>query len=128
MNSAKRSASAVLRVPKQSSNRETRPEAGYEDSATTSSDRPLSLLSQEKMNATRGVEDTGLVKCICNVDIEKGRMVFCEGCRTWQHLVCFQLEGKVLPDDWYCPECEPAMFKSINQGMRLDSSTDSTLL
>ncbi|KAJ6013884.1 hypothetical protein N7540_008475 [Penicillium herquei] len=51
-------------------------------------------------------EEPYTIKCICQFDEDDGSTVFCEGCETWQHIVCYYPDKRV-PDVHNCVECEP---------------------
>ncbi|KAJ6133607.1 Zinc finger FYVE/PHD-type [Penicillium samsonianum] len=51
-------------------------------------------------------EEPYTIKCICSFDEDDGNTVFCEGCETWQHILCYYPDKKV-PDVHNCVDCEP---------------------
>lgn len=51
------------------------------------------------------------IKCICSFDEDDGSTVFCEGCETWQHIVCYYPDKRV-PDVHNCVDCEPRLLDS----------------
>ncbi|KAJ5081756.1 hypothetical protein NUU61_010020 [Penicillium alfredii] len=51
-------------------------------------------------------EEPYTIKCICSFDEDDGSTVFCEGCETWQHIVCYYPDKRV-PDVHNCIDCEP---------------------
>ncbi|TKA81640.1 hypothetical protein B0A49_00526 [Cryomyces minteri] len=50
--------------------------------------------------------DEDSIKCICGYPEDDGHTVFCEKCKTWQHVACYYGDGKV-PDDHDCIDCDP---------------------
>ncbi|KAJ5305373.1 uncharacterized protein N7443_005033 [Penicillium atrosanguineum] len=51
-------------------------------------------------------EEPYTIKCICQFDEDDGNTVFCEGCETWQHIICYYPKHRV-PDVHNCVDCEP---------------------
>ncbi|OOQ85963.1 putative PHD finger and SET domain protein [Penicillium brasilianum] len=51
-------------------------------------------------------EEPYTIKCICAFDDDDGNTVFCEGCETWQHIICYYPDKRV-PDVHNCVDCEP---------------------
>ena len=51
-------------------------------------------------------EEPYTIKCICSFEEDDGSTVFCEGCETWQHIICYYPDKKV-PDVHNCVDCEP---------------------
>lgn len=51
-------------------------------------------------------EEPYTIKCICSFEEDDGNTVFCEGCETWQHILCYYPDKRV-PDVHNCVECEP---------------------
>lgn len=45
-----------------------------------------------------------IVYCICK-DKENGEMIGCDICRKWFHDYCFDLENKIQPEVFICPNC-----------------------
>ena len=56
-------------------------------------------------------EEPYTIKCICLFDEDDGSTVFCEGCETWQHIVCYYPDKRV-PDVHNCVDCEPRSLDS----------------
>lgn len=56
-------------------------------------------------------EEPYTIKCICLFDEDDGSTVFCEGCETWQHIVCYYPDKRV-PDVHNCVDCEPRLLDS----------------
>ncbi|XP_062987224.1 PHD finger protein 20-like protein 1 isoform X2 [Elgaria multicarinata webbii] len=52
-------------------------------------------------------EDTlnEIVRCICEMDEEKGFMIQCEECLCWQHSVCMGLLEDSIPEQYICYIC-----------------------
>lgn len=51
-------------------------------------------------------EEPYTIKCICSFNEDDGSTVFCEGCETWQHIICYYPDKRV-PDVHNCVDCEP---------------------
>jgi len=51
-------------------------------------------------------EEPYTIKCVCQFDEDDGNTVFCEGCETWQHIICYYPDKRV-PDVHNCVDCEP---------------------
>ncbi|KAJ5112546.1 hypothetical protein N7532_000591 [Penicillium argentinense] len=56
-------------------------------------------------------EEPYTIKCICLFDEDDGSTVFCEGCETWQHIICYYPDNRV-PDVHNCVDCEPRLLDS----------------
>lgn len=65
-------------------------------------------------------EEPYTIKCICSFDEDDGSTVFCEGCETWQHIVCYYPDKRV-PDVHNCVDCEPRPLdnRRANERQRL---------
>ncbi|KAJ5372820.1 Zinc finger FYVE/PHD-type [Penicillium concentricum] len=65
-------------------------------------------------------EEPYTIKCICSFDEDDGNTVFCEGCETWQHILCYYPDKKV-PDVHNCVDCEPRPLdnRRANERQRL---------
>lgn len=48
-----------------------------------------------------------VLRCICNCIYSDEFMIQCDQCYIWQHVICVGLDGKHIPDDYYCEECVP---------------------
>jgi hypothetical protein len=71
--------------------------------STTANDAPSVIES--------AVEDDSTIRCICDYTDDDGNTIFCEECKTWQHIECYY-PGKVddasSPDfDHTCVQCSP---------------------
>jgi hypothetical protein len=85
-----------------------------------SHDRAIGSASQATLaTAARSLEnETGIkvpdldatkltIKCICGFVGDDGNTVFCEGCGTWQHIICFYQSAEHVPDVHECIDCAP---------------------
>lgn len=72
-------------------------------------------LIQRQPEASENVdpEIDDLVVCVCNSSEEKGKMVQCDDCKTWQHCKCLNLRGAHLEKRYVCWKCQnlPHIFK-----------------
>ncbi|KAI6652256.1 hypothetical protein LOD99_7272 [Oopsacas minuta] len=65
----------------------------------------VSRLSPEEANS-QNVEIDESIRCICNSKIDKGVMIQCDLCQTWQHTACIGLKKKqTLPTNYCCFDC-----------------------
>ena len=46
------------------------------------------------------------LECVCGLPNEYANMVGCDGCNRWFHDVCVDMDKSVLPDKWFCCQCE----------------------
>ncbi|XP_069477752.1 PHD finger protein 20-like protein 1 isoform X2 [Ambystoma mexicanum] len=46
-----------------------------------------------------------IVRCICEMDEEKGFMIQCEECLCWQHSICMGLIEDSIPEQYLCYIC-----------------------
>ena len=51
--------------------------------------------------------DSTTIKCICGFVGDDGNTVLCEGCNTWQHIICFYEPAEDVPDVHECIDCAP---------------------
>ncbi|CEJ62167.1 hypothetical protein PMG11_10675 [Penicillium brasilianum] len=51
-------------------------------------------------------EELCIIKCICKYDESHWPIMFCEGCKTSQHIVCYYRDESV-PDVHNCVDCKP---------------------
>lgn len=51
------------------------------------------------------------IQCICNYPDDDGNTIFCEECKTWQHIACYYpgRENEALEEEFRhsCADCEP---------------------
>ncbi|KAM5448701.1 SET domain-containing protein 3 [Microsporum audouinii] len=47
------------------------------------------------------------IKCICSFEDDDGSTVLCERCDTWQHIACYYIDKKNVPEIHNCVDCEP---------------------
>lgn len=56
-------------------------------------------------------DDSSAIQCICNFPKDNGTTIFCEICKTWQHITCYYpgREAEALQPEFKhsCAECEP---------------------
>lgn len=59
------------------------------------------------MVASDGESDDGQMWCICRGPDDGRKMINCDGCRDWFHLVCLKIPDHMgdLIKDFYCPKC-----------------------
>ena len=50
-------------------------------------------------------KETWRLRCFCDVKMERGFMVQCESCLTWQHSLCVNLNQNTVPAKYQCPIC-----------------------
>ncbi|KAI9732662.1 MAG: hypothetical protein M1834_003999 [Cirrosporium novae-zelandiae] len=54
-------------------------------------------------------DEDGSIKCICGYQDDDGLTVFCEQCKTWQHIGCYYpgATAATVPEIHYCSDCVP---------------------
>jgi hypothetical protein len=57
--------------------------------------------------ARPGLEDPGVIKCVCGFLDDDGTTVLCEVCDSWQHIVCYYEDVLDVPDVHECVDCRP---------------------
>lgn len=47
------------------------------------------------------------IRCLCDINIDRGNMVQCEGegCGVWQHCACVGVDATALPKHFWCETC-----------------------
>ncbi|KAK2841623.1 hypothetical protein FQN49_006073 [Arthroderma sp. PD_2] len=74
--------------------------------ATTTS--PLPSPVANGTGSTHEAEDEPYtIKCICAFEDDDGSTVLCERCDTWQHIACYYIDKKNVPEVHNCVDCEP---------------------
>ncbi|KAL2872341.1 putative PHD finger and SET domain protein [Aspergillus lucknowensis] len=71
-------------------------------------------------------EEPYTIKCICAFEDDDGNTVFCEGCETWQHIVCYY-HSQAVPDVHNCVDCEPRYLdgrRATDRQRRLREQSD----
>lgn len=71
-------------------------------------DKPSSKDATPKVKPKKEEES---IQCICNYSGDDGHTIFCEECKTWQHIACYYpgREREALEEDFRhsCADCEP---------------------
>ncbi|PSS02098.1 hypothetical protein BD289DRAFT_360195 [Coniella lustricola] len=72
---------------------------------------------------TEKIEDS--IQCICNYAGDDGNTIFCEDCKTWQHIACYYpgQEKQALEEEFQhsCADCEPRQLDRAGAIQRLYS-------
>lgn len=72
-------------------------------------DKPL--VKEATPEAEHREDDSSAIQCICNFPKDNGTTIFCEICKTWQHITCYYpgRETEALQPEFKhsCAECEP---------------------
>ncbi|KAG0340256.1 hypothetical protein BG000_000328 [Podila horticola] len=58
------------------------------------------------------------IKCICASKEDEGDFVQCDDCKSWLHLECVGLSVDRVPDEYYCPPCQPSMSTTGGKSCR----------
>lgn len=73
-------------------------------------DKPL-FKEEATPEAEHKEDDNSAIQCICNFPKDNGTTIFCEICKTWQHITCYYpgRETEALQPEFKhsCAECEP---------------------
>ncbi|KAJ9067574.1 Histone-lysine N-methyltransferase 2E [Entomophthora muscae] len=54
--------------------------------------------------------ESGVIRCICDLDHDDGFTIQCDSCEVWQHAECVDIEEDRVPKDYYCDLCQPRNF------------------
>lgn len=64
-----------------------------------------------KLKPKKEEESDGSIQCICRYSDDDGNTIFCEECKTWQHIACYYpgRETEVSEDQFAhsCADCKP---------------------
>lgn len=64
-----------------------------------------------KIKSKKEEESDGSIRCICKYSDDDGNTIFCEECKTWQHIACYYpgRETEVAEDQFAhsCADCKP---------------------
>ncbi|KAG0085938.1 hypothetical protein BGZ92_008588 [Podila epicladia] len=58
------------------------------------------------------------IKCVCGSTEDEGDFVQCDDCKSWLHLECVGLSVNKVPDEYYCPLCQPYMSMTGGKSSR----------
>ena len=50
-------------------------------------------------------DEDGTIRCICGFAEDDGNTVFCEECKTWQHIECYY-PSQLVPEIHFCSDCD----------------------
>ena len=60
--------------------------------------------------------DEGEVVCVCRGPDDGRAMVRCDGCHTWSHQVCVDIEDEsLLGETWFCWQCLPVPEATVQE-------------
>ena len=45
------------------------------------------------------------LRCVCDETTDRGLLVYCDSCGTWQHAICFNLNIHTTPEKYLCEIC-----------------------
>ncbi|KAF2400547.1 hypothetical protein EJ06DRAFT_434184 [Trichodelitschia bisporula] len=62
-------------------------------------------------------DDESTIKCFCGYSDDDGNTVFCELCRTWQHILCYY-PGSQVPEVHECVQCHPRPYDARSAAER----------
>ncbi|PRP84581.1 PHD zinc finger-containing protein [Planoprotostelium fungivorum] len=71
-----------------------------------------------KEDEGEGDEATGVIRCACQNNVDKGLMIQCETCLVWQHSTCVGIrDDRLVPAHYFCELCLPRNYRcKCNQG------------
>jgi len=61
--------------------------AGKAKAVSTRPSRSRSASQPDSQTQDSSLEEE--IRCVCGSDVDNGNTVFCESCRTWQHIACY---------------------------------------
>lgn len=74
-------------------------------------DKQSSKDASLKIKPKKEEESDGSIRCICKYADDDGNTIFCEECKTWQHIACYYpgRETEVAEDQFAhsCADCKP---------------------
>ncbi|KAF2395724.1 hypothetical protein EJ06DRAFT_525178 [Trichodelitschia bisporula] len=62
-------------------------------------------------------DDESTIKCFCGYSDDDGNTVYCEVCRTWQHIKCYY-PGSQVPEVHECVQCRPRPYDARSAAER----------
>lgn len=74
---------------------------------------------------TKPKKEEDSIQCICNYSDDDGNTIFCEECKTWQHIACYYLgrEKEALEEEFRhsCADCEPRQLDTQKAAERMQA-------
>lgn len=74
---------------------------------------------------TKPKKEEDSIQCICNYPDDDGNTIFCEECKTWQHIACYYpgRENEALEEEFRhsCADCEPRQLDRYRAAERMQS-------
>ncbi|GJJ11719.1 hypothetical protein Clacol_005956 [Clathrus columnatus] len=59
------------------------------------------------------LENDGVVRCICEIQVDDGFTIQCESCQVWQHAACMRIHSKAVPQVYLCERCNPRLVDGV---------------
>lgn len=82
------------------------------------------LVKEATPEADHKDDDNSSIRCICNFPKDNGTTIFCEICKTWQHITCYYpgREAEALQPEFKhsCAECEPRELDRQDASKRME--------
>ena len=68
------------------------------------------------------------IRCICGYTEDDGATVFCEDCKTWQHIDCYYFPTNEVPEVHQCVICKPRPVDGLAAAQRQSQSRSAAPL
>ena len=66
-------------------------------------------------------EDEEVIRCICSIYKDEGKMIMCDKCEVWQHCDCMGVNDDI--DNYLCEQCDPRPVNKVRTEVEIASSS-----
>ena len=56
-------------------------------------------------------KDEEVIRCVCNIYKDEGKMIMCDKCEVWQHCDCMGVSDDI--DNFLCEQCDPRPVNKV---------------
>ncbi len=56
-------------------------------------------------------QDEEVIRCVCGIYKDEGKMIMCDRCEVWQHCDCMSVSDDI--DKYLCEECDPRPVNKV---------------
>ena len=62
-------------------------------------------------------EDEEVIRCICSIYKDEGKMIMCDKCEVWQHCDCMGVNDDI--DNYLCEQCDPRPVNKVRTELEI---------